>query len=393
MESSFAERMRRIQPFHVMEVQERALALESAGRRIIHMEIGQPDFSAPPQVIEAARRALTEQPLGYTSALGLRELRESISRFYAERHRVRVPWERIAVTTGASSAFLLALGALVGPGDEVLVPDPCYPCSRHMVSVYEAHPKSLSVSAETLYQPTAEQVDAAWSASTRGVILASPSNPTGTKIPWDELSALVARVRARGGFTIVDEIYLGLSYEAEAPAGLRSALELGDDVIVINSFSKYFNMTGWRLGWVVAPPRLLREIEKLSQNLTVSPPALSQYAALAAFDAQALALLEQRRLEFKRRRDYLVPALRSLGFSVPVVPQGAFYVYAGCDRFSDDSARLAADLLERAGVATTPGKDFGSAAGQRHLRFAYTRSLDDLEEGVQRMAAALANAA
>jgi aspartate/methionine/tyrosine aminotransferase len=385
--ASFSARMRRIEPFHVMEVQERALALEAAGRHIVHMEIGQPDFGAPPQVIEAAQRALRGRSLAYTSALGLRELREAISAFYAERFGVAVPLERIAVTTGASSAFLLALGALVGPGDEVLLPDPCYPCSRHMVSVYEALPRSIPVDAAGLYQPSAAQVRSAWGPATRGIILASPSNPTGTKIDWNELADLVRQVRALGGFTIVDEIYLGLSYDARP----RTALALADEsLIVTNSFSKYFSMTGWRLGWLVAPPELIREVEKLSQNLYVSPPALSQYAALAAFDPGALAVLEERREEFRRRRDFLVPALRALGFSVPVMPQGAFYIYAGCERLAPDSTELASRILEEAGVAVTPGIDFGSHDARRHLRFAYTRSLPELEEGVERMRRLLA---
>ncbi len=375
--------MQHIAPFHVMEIQERALQLESQGRRIVHMEIGQPDFAAPPQVIEAAHEALRSHPLGYTSSLGLRELREAIAGFYSSRHGVSVPAERVAVTTGASGAFLLALGVLVGPGDEVLVPDPCYPCSRHMVRLYEARPRPIAVHAETRYQPTTALVEAAWSAATRGVMLASPSNPTGTTIAWDELAGIASAVRTRGGFTVMDEIYLGLSYEQDTP---RTALALGEDMIVINSFSKYFNMTGWRLGWLVAPAPLVREIEKLAQNLTVSPPALAQYAALAAFRPDTLALLEERRAEFRRRRDFLVPALRALGFSVPVTPQGAFYVYAGCEKFSGDSFGFALEVLEKAGVAVTPGIDFGSNAGQRHLRFAYTRSLPELEEGVERLA-------
>ena len=385
--ANFSARMRRVEPFHVMEVQERALVLETAGRHIVHMEIGQPDFGAPPQVIEAAERALRGRSLAYTSALGLRELREAISGFYAERFGVAVPVERIAVTTGASSALLLALGALVGPGDEVLLPDPCYPCTRHMVSIFEAVPRSIPVDASSLYQPDAAQVRAAWGPATRGVILASPSNPTGTKIGWAALGELVGQVRSSGGFTIVDEIYLGLSYDAQP----RTALELRDEsVIVTNSFSKYFSMTGWRLGWLVAPPGLIREVEKLSQNLYVSPPSLSQHAALAAFDPGALAVLEERRAEYRRRRDFLVPALRGLRFSVPVMPQGAFYVYAGCEQLAPDSSALASRMLEEAGVAVTPGVDFGSHDAHRHLRFAYTRSLPELEEGVERMRRMLA---
>ena len=388
--SPFAARLRDIERFHVMEVQERAFQLEAQGRRIVHMEIGQPDFGAPPAVIEAAERALHSGNLGYTSALGLPALREALSAFYAERHGVQVPADRIAITTGASSAFVLALGALVGPGDEVLVPDPCYPCSRHMVSVFGATPKTLPVDSGTSYQPTAQQVIEGWGPPTRGVMIASPSNPTGTRIGSAELRAIHGAVVARGGFLVVDEIYLGLTHDRPPGAPLESAVALGDDVIVTNSFSKYFNMTGWRLGWMVAPPALLREVEKLAQNLYVSPPTLSQHAALAAFEPATLALLEGRRMEFQRRRDFLVPALRSQGFSLPVNPDGAFYVYADCSRFTTDSARFASEILESAGVALTPGKDFGVHGANAHLRFAYTRSMAELEEGVERLARAVA---
>jgi len=364
-----------------MEVQERAFRLQAAGRDIIHMEIGQPDFGAPPQVVETAHQALGSQRLGYTSALGLPELREAISRFYADRHGVRVPAERIAVTTGSSGAFLLALGSLLDPGDELLLPDPSYPCNRHIARAFEARTVALPVDHRTGYQPTPEQVRRAWTSQTRGLLLASPSNPAGTTIADRELAAMVDTVRSLGGFILVDEIYQGLTY-GPAP---HSALHLGDDVIVTNSFSKYFGMTGWRLGWVVAPTELMREMEKLAQNLYVSPPSLSQYAALAAFRPDTLALLDERRDEFRRRRDLLVPALRDIGFSVPLVPQGAFYVYAGCEQFSPDSHALAFDLLEQAGVALTPGMDFGSHQASAHLRFAYTCSMDRIEEALNRL--------
>lgn len=388
-----ARRLESIPPFHVMEVQERAFALESAGRRIIHMEIGQPDFGAPEPVLEAARQAMACSPLGYTSALGLPALREAISAFYRTRHQAQVPAARIGITTGASSAFVLALAALVEPGDEVLMPDPCYPCSRHMVSLYGAQPRALPVGPSTAYQPTASQVIEAWSPSTRGVMLASPANPTGTRIDARELAAIAAAVRERGGFLIVDEIYLGLTHGDEAGGSLASAVSLGEDIIVTNSFSKYFSMTGWRLGWIVAPTGLMREIEKLAQNLYVSPPTLSQHAALAAFDPRSLAILEERRREFGARRDLLVPALRAMGFGIPIVPDGAFYVYAGCGRFGRDASTLARELLETAGVAITPGKDFGEHGATRHVRFAYTRSQEEIAEGIERMRRALAGGA
>jgi aspartate/methionine/tyrosine aminotransferase len=376
-----APRMQAIAPFYVMEVQERAHRLEAQGRSIVHMEIGEPDFSAPPQVVEAAIDAMRTRQLGYTEALGMPELREAISRFYAERHRLRVPPERIAVTTGASGALLLALGVLVGPGDEVLMADPGYPCSRHLVRAFEGRPVPIPVSESSNYQPTAEHIERHWRAATRGLILASPSNPTGTLVASQELRALLSTVAAHEGFTIVDEIYQGLVYEEES----RTALAVSDDVIVINSFSKYFNMTDWRLGWAVAPESLMREIEKLAQNAYLSPPTAAQYGALAAFRPDTLALLEERRLEFKRRRDFVVQGLRSVGFGIPVTPQGAFYVYADCARFSPDSSELAMEILERAGVAVTPGKDFGTHCAERYLRFAYTRPMDELSEGIRRL--------
>lgn len=379
---SLAARMATIEPFQVMEVQNRAFHLEAQGRHIIHMEIGQPDFSAPPQVIEAAVEAIRNRALGYTPALGIPELRQAIADFYRMRYGLEVSPERIIVTTGASGAFMLALGALVDPGDEWLMPDPCYPCNRHFVRLFEGQARPLRVDAEQFYQLSAEEVSNNWNERARGVMIASPSNPTGTLIPAGELRAIIEFVRPRGGFVVVDEIYLGLTYDG-APA---SALALADDIFVVNSFSKYFNMTGWRLGWMVAPAAYVREIERLAQNAFICPPAPAQYAALAAFRPDTLALLEERRLEFMRRRDFLLPELRSLGFSIPVTPSGAFYIYAGCECFAVDSAGFALRLLEEAGVAITPGSDFGSHRAKSHVRFAYTRSLGELEEGVARIA-------
>jgi aspartate/methionine/tyrosine aminotransferase len=380
-----AARMAAIEPFHVMEVQNRAHALEARGRRIVHMEIGQPDFAAPPQVAEAAIAAIRSRRLGYTSAVGLPELRDAISRYYRDRLRADVPPERIVVTTGASGALLLALGVLLNPGDEALMPDPCYPCNRNFVRLFDAVPRAIPVDESQSYQPSAADVRRAWTGATRCLMLASPSNPTGTLIEPEALRAILEQARRSGGTVLVDEIYQGLVYGRRA----STVLELADDVFVIASFSKYFNMTGWRLGWIVAPEAYVREIEKLAQNAAICPPAPSQYAALAAFRPDTLALLEERRREFERRRDFIVPALRRLGFRIPVMPEGAFYVYAGCEGFGKDSAVLALELLERAGVAITPGLDFGTNRPERHVRFAYTRALEDLEEGIAAMERAL----
>jgi aspartate/methionine/tyrosine aminotransferase len=380
-----AARMADIEPFHVMDVQNRAHELEAAGRRIVHMEIGQPDFPAPPLVADAAVEAIRTRRLGYTDSAGLPQLREAISSHYREQLGASVPPSRIVITSGASGAFLLALGTLINPGDEVLMPDPCYPCNRHFVRLFEGRPRLIPVDERQRYQLTAADVRSGWSEVTRGVLLASPSNPTGTSIPRDELKAIVETTRALGGFVIVDEIYQGLSYEGKA----STALDFADDVFVVNSFSKYFCMTGWRLGWIVAPESHVREIVKLAQNAFICPSAPAQYAALAAFRPETLSVLEQRRREFQRRRDFMVPALRRLGFRVPLMPEGAFYIYAGCEEFDRDSGRLALRLLEEAGVAITPGLDFGSNAPERHVRFAYTRALEDLREGVQSIARVL----
>jgi aspartate/methionine/tyrosine aminotransferase len=352
------------------------------------MEIGQPDFAAPPAVIEAAIRALRTEPMGYTDALGIPALREAISGFYAERFGVDVPPARIMVTAGASGAFLLAMGALLEPGDEVLLPDPSYPCNRHFVRLFEGRARAIPVGAESAYQLTAEHVRRHWGPRTRGVMIATPSNPTGTMVPPEELAAVVAAARERGGWVLVDEIYQGLVYGAAE----RTALALDDSLFVVNSFSKYFNMTGWRLGWLVAPADAIAQMEKLAQNAFICVSAPAQYAALAAFEPATLAILEQRRAEFERRRDFLVPALRAIGFDVPVTPNGAFYVYADASRFGMDAAHLSMRVLEEAGVAITPGADFGTHQASRYVRFAYTRAMPDLEEGVARLATLLRGA-
>lgn len=377
-----ARRMNDIAPFHVMELLTRARELEAAGRSIVHMEVGEPDFPTPQPVIEAANEFIRSGRVFYTPALGIPELREAISRFYAERYGAAVSPDRIAVTAGSSGALLLALAALLDPGDELLLPDPGYPCNRHFVRMLEGVPRALFVGPETGYQPTAEQVAKNWTARTRGLLVASPANPTGTLIAPSEMAGLAACVAERGGALLVDEIYHGLTYGCDA----QTALSLSDEIFVINSFSKYFGMTGWRLGWLVAPSRFVRDIEKLAQNLFISPSTPAQHAALAAFRPETVALLESRRIEFQARRDFLLPELRRLGFRIAAEPRGAFYLYADCSAIAADSDAFARELLEQAGVAITPGLDFGENAPQRHVRFAYTVALEKLEEGVARLA-------
>ncbi|MBI3372267.1 MAG: pyridoxal phosphate-dependent aminotransferase [Betaproteobacteria bacterium] len=376
-----------IQPFEVMEVMARAHALEAQGRRIIHMEIGEPDFTAPQPVLEAAARAMRDGLTSYTAALGLPALREAIAQHYAQRFGVAISPARIAVTAGASGGLLLAFALLVDPGNEVLVPDPGYPGYRHFVRAFEGRAVPVPVSVRTAFQPTPGEVAAAWSENCIALILGSPSNPTGTLIDPEELAGIAGFVGARDATLVVDEIYQGLSYAGDP----TSALSLPGNLLVVNSFSKYFCMTGWRLGWVVLPEALVRPFEKLAQHLFICPSAIAQHAALAAFDPESTAVFEQRRAEFRRRRDLLVPSLESIGFAVPARPEGAFYVYADCTRFGGDAKRLSLDLLGRAGVAVTPGIDFGANDTARYMRFAYTRSYADLEEGMARLRAACAN--
>ena len=385
MPNRTASRLAGIAPFHVMELMARAQALEAEGRSIIHLEVGEPDFATAGPILEAARRFLAGGHVHYTAALGLRQLREAISEFYHTRYGLDVSPARIVVTAGASGALLLALGVLVSPGDEWLLPDPGYPCNRHLVRLLEGKPVSLPVGAASGYQPTAVGLAASWNPRTRGLLVASPANPTGTLLEPGTMAALAEVVATRGGTLLVDEIYHGLTYGVDA----KSALAFSDDVFVINSFSKYFGMTGWRLGWLVAPSGHVREIEKLAQNIYIAPSTVAQHAALAAFDPATLKILEARRHEFSLRRDVLLPGLRKLGFSVAAEPQGAFYVYADSNGLGDDSSGLAEQLLTEAGVAATPGLDFGGNAPQRHMRFAYTVDRERIEEGLARMAAFL----
>jgi aspartate/methionine/tyrosine aminotransferase len=376
-----AARVSDIEPFHVMEVQTAARALEAQGRSVIHMEIGEPDFPTPRPVLDAARRAIADGGIYYTSALGLPALREAIAHHYAEHYRVDVAPERVIVTAGASAALLLVMALLVDRDERILLADPGYPCNRHFVRVLEGAPLGIPVGPQTRYQLSAELIERHWGPGTRGALIASPSNPTGTTVPHDEMRRIAAAVERLGGRLIVDEIYLGLTY-GETP---RSALEVAGDAFVISSFSKYFNMTGWRVGWIVAPQRHVRDLEKLAQNLYISPATPSQRAALACFEPATAAIVEERRAAFQARRDFLVPALRELGFAVPVMPTGGFFVYADCSRFTDDTARFCRDVLEGAGVAFTPGIDFGVHRARQHVRLAYTIDQRKLEEGVARL--------
>ncbi|MFO1352519.1 MAG: pyridoxal phosphate-dependent aminotransferase [Gammaproteobacteria bacterium] len=376
-----ANRMAQIAPFHVMEIIARTHELEAQGRSIIHMEVGEPDFATAAPIIAAAGRALAEGRTRYTATAGIAPLRAAIAGFYRDRFQVQIAPERIIVTPGASGALLLAAAVLVNPDEQVLMADPGYPCNRHFVRLVDGEPVAIPVGPNHAYQLDAELIDQHWGARTVAALIASPSNPTGTLVPLQALRDIVAVTERRGGCLIMDEIYQGLVYGMEP----STVLGFTDRAFVVNSFSKYFGMTGWRLGWLVAPPEYAREAEKLAQNLFISASAPAQYAALAGFTPAALAIFEERRREFEKRRDFLLPALTSLGFHIPVMPAGAFYLYADCSRFSADSFDFARRVLEEAGVAITPGIDFGAHQAERHVRIAYTNSLENLAEGVERL--------
>jgi aspartate/methionine/tyrosine aminotransferase len=401
-----ASRLSHIEPFYVMEFAKAAAALARGpacdpgrgGRPMIFLNIGEPDFTAPPLVQQAANAAVQQGRSQYTDATGLPALRERIARWYGERFGLDVDPGRIVVTAGASAALQLICLALVDRGDEVLLPDPSYPCNRHFVAAADGVPVLLPAGPAERFQLSAEGVAAAWGERTRGVLLASPSNPTGTSIDPAEMRRIAEVVRSRGGFTLVDEIYLGLSFDSRyGQSALACGVGHGDDIISINSFSKYFNMTGWRLGWLVLPQALVPAVEKLAQNLFICPSTLAQHAALACFEPDSIAEYERRRSEFQARRDYLVPALESLGLPVPVMPDGAFYAWADCSRFVADTSdpatggswQFADELMRRAHVALTPGRDFGRADTARYLRFSYANSMAQLKDAVQRLAEVL----
>src|SRR2546423_2534882 len=386
--TNLARRTGTTRPFRVVDVMEAAWAAERAGRSIVHLEVGEPDFGAPAPVLEAATKAIADGRVRYTSSLGIPELRETISGYYADRFGVDVPARRVVVTTGASGALLLALAATVDRDDGVLLADPGYPCNRNLIRLCEGAPVGIPVGAGTDYQLTAELVAANWDDRTRGVLLASPSNPTGTLVAPAELAAIAAEAGGRGGVCFVDEIYGELVYD-RAPGTVLAAPGLSDSgaPFVVNSFSKTFGMTGWRLGWMVCPDWALPAVEALSQNAFISPPAPAQYGGVAAFTPEVWVTVEERRRAFAARRDVLVEGLRACGFGVPVMPQGAFYVYARSDGLDGDSMRLARRLLDEAGVAAVPGLDFGDHEPEAHLRFSYTTGLEQIEEGVRRLSA------
>ncbi|WP_434031080.1 pyridoxal phosphate-dependent aminotransferase [[Pseudomonas] boreopolis] len=382
----YSRRSQEIAPFHVMSLLARAQALEAAGHDVIHLEIGEPDFTTAAPIIAAGQAALAAGHTRYTAARGLPALREAIAGFYATRYGVSIDPERILVTPGGSGALLLASSLLVDPGRHWLLADPGYPCNRHFLRLVEGAAQLVPVGPDSDYQLTPELIARHWNAGSVGALAASPANPTGSVLSRDQLAALSQVLRARGRHLVVDEIYHGLTYGMDAP----SVLEVDDDAFVLNSFSKYFGMTGWRLGWLVAPPAAVPELEKLAQNLYISAPSVAQHAALACFAPDTIAIFEARRHEFRQRRDYLLPALRALGFRIEAEPQGAFYLYADVGGFTDDAQAFCAHFLETEHVAFTPGLDFGHHRANQHVRIAYTQALPRLQEAVERIRRGLA---
>lgn len=405
-----ASRLSAIRSFQVMDLVDRAQALERAGRDVVHMEVGEPDFPSADPIRAAGSEAIAAGVTGYTSALGAPELRRAISDYYARWHRVAVPPERIVVTAGATGALVLLAALLVEPGERVLMTDPGYPCNRHFPQLVGGEAKSVPVGPAQDWQLDPELLARHWDERTRGLLLASPANPTGAVLARSTLRHLLEAVRERDGWTIVDEIYQGLTYPAaltELPAGARhgeaapdrvgTVLSIVDDpeapVFVVNSFSKYFGMTGWRVGWLVAPEAAVPELEKLAQNFYIAPSTIGQHAAVAALGDEAMAVHEQRRRAFCERRNVLVAGLRDLGLAVPRIPEGAFYVYAALPEGCEDSFTFCRRLLETHGVAATPGTDFGVHGAERHVRFAYTAGVDRIRVALARLGTALAERA
>jgi aspartate/methionine/tyrosine aminotransferase len=393
-----AGRLAHIEPFYVMELSKAAsaIALSAAcdpargGEPMVFLNIGEPDFGAAPAVQAAAQRCLQQGHTAYTHATGLPELRRAIAGWYGSHFGVQVDAERIVVTAGASGALQLACLALFESGDEVLMPDPSYPCNRHFVAAAAAQARLLPTDATSRFQPDAAAVRAHWQPQTRGVLLASPSNPTGTSIARDEMAAIASAVRERGGVTLVDEIYLGLSYDAaygRSVLDLRDAqgAELGSGIISINSFSKYFGMTGWRLGWLVLPPELVAPVERLAQNLYICASTVAQHAALACFEPASIAEYERRRRVLQERRDFVVAGLQGLDLPVPVVPDGAFYAWFDCSRYSASSWDFCQHMLQHAHVALTPGRDFGPTWASRFVRLSFASSMDQLQTALERL--------
>lgn len=376
-----------VNPFRVMTVMHRAAELEAIGRHIVHMEVGEPDFTTAQPIIDAAKVALDAGYTHYTSAPGIPQLRACLAEHYRNLYGVDISPQRILIAPGASAGLMLLAHLLIASGDEILLADPAYPCVRNFIHLANGNPKLLPVTVEDNYQPTLAMLKDAASKQTRGVWLASPSNPTGTILSRKRLKEICDWAASENLHVLVDEIYHGLHYVDDLP----SVLEISQEAFVVNSFSKYFGMTGWRLGWIVVPESYTDKANILAQNLYISAPSVAQYAALAAFNDATRETFEQRRAAFRERRDYLSAELSQMGFGLPEEIEGAFYIYADISRFSDDAEAFCREMLENHGVALTPGTDFGESESNRFVRFAFTTSMENLKKGVDRLRRALAS--
>jgi len=380
-----AERTAKITPFRVMTVLERASQLEAGGRSIIHMEVGEPDFVTAKPIIEAGQQALDNGHIHYTAATGIPQLKEKISQYYLQKFDVVVNVDRICVTPGASGGLSLLSHLLLNPGDGILLADPGYPCNRNFIHLAGAEPQLVPVNKESNFQPSLTLLDKFARHNTTGVWLATPANPTGTILDEKSLREITQWARARNAHVLVDEIYQGLHYLDELPTALKE----DSTAFIVNSFSKYFGMTGWRLGWIIFPPEYTEIVTTLAQNLFISASSIAQFAALAAFEPATIEILEERRHQFRKRRDFLYKALIELGFCVETKTQGGLYIYAGIEQFSTDAEQFCMDMLENHGVALTPGVDFGDNACNKYVRFAFTTEMKNLQQGIDRLRQAL----
>lgn len=378
------------EPFHAMAIGERAAEIAAAGHHVVRLSIGEPDFGAPPAVREAMRAVMDGRPLPYTAVLGLPALRAAIAGFYRDKHHVDVDPGRILITSGASSALLVVTAATTEAGDEVIIADPSYPCNRELVRSFGGTLVAIPATARNRYQLDAESVASAWTDRTSAVMIASPANPTGASIPFSELTAICDLARSRGAWRIVDEIYLDLADPAEDGTPARTVLVTDPDAIVIGSFSKYFGMTGWRLGWAILPEELVPGVERLAVNYFLSSSAPAQQAAIAAFAPESLAICEERRVELAARRRLVLDGLDALGLTVPVIPDGAFYIYFDVTSTGLDAWSFCERVLESAHVALTPGRDFATATAETHVRLSYAASREELAEGLRRIGEFLA---
>lgn len=377
-----SQRSKTIESFKVMDLLKRAKALEAEGFDVVHLEVGEPDFNTAQPIADAAIAAIQAGHTQYTPAAGIPALRERIASFYLQRYGVLVKPAQVLVTPGASGALLLIFALLADSGQQIMMSDPSYPCNRQFLNFLQASAQLVATGPADNFQLTETLIAQHWQTDTVGVLLASPSNPTGTLVAHAEMHAIANRVHQLGGQLIVDELYHGLTYGMDA----MTALKVDPNCFVVNSFSKYFGMTGWRLGWLIAPEDAVLMMEKMAQNLFISPSTIAQYAALAAFEPESINIFEQRRKAFAARRDHLLKGLLDIGFIIPAAPEGAFYIYADASHFTDDSYAFCWSLLEENHIAITPGADFGLVGAERFMRFSYTTSIEQIDKALSRLA-------